>query len=51
MKKVLAIASAVALTLASFNAQAQIADQENVLFNHWSIGVGFGFSEGVQITA
>ena len=51
MKTVLAIASAVALTLASFNAQAQIADQENVLFNHWSIGVGFGFSEGVQITA
>lgn len=51
MKKVLAIASAVALTLASFNAQAQIADQENVLFNHWSIGVGFGFTEGIQITA
>ena len=51
MKKVLAIASAVALTLASFNAQAQVADQENVLFNHWSIGVGFGFTEGVQITA
>lgn len=51
MKKVLAIASAVVLTLASFNAQAQIADQENVLFNHWSIGVGFGFSEGVQVTA
>ncbi len=51
MKKVLAIASAVALTLASFNAQAQVADQENVLFNHWSIGVGFGFTEGIQITA
>lgn len=51
MKKVLAIASAVALTLASFNAQAQITDQENVLFNHWSIGVGFGFTEGIQITA
>ncbi|MBQ3812370.1 MAG: hypothetical protein II841_02255 [Bacteroidales bacterium] len=51
MKKVLAIASAVALTLASFSAQAQIADQENVLFNHWSIGVGFGFTEGIQITA
>lgn len=51
MKKVLAIVSAVAISLAGFNAQAQVADQENVLFNHWSIGVGFGFTEGVQITA
>lgn len=42
---------AAAVSLAGFNAQAQIADQKNVLFNHWSIGVGFGFSEGVQITA
>lgn len=51
MKKVLAIVSAAAVLLASISAQAQVKDQENVLFNHWSIGVGFGFSEGVQITA
>lgn len=52
MKKVLATLSAAALLLTSFNAQAQKQlDEENVLFNHWSIGVGFGFSEGVQITA
>lgn len=42
---------AAAVSLAGFNAQAQIADQKNVLFNHWSIGVGFGFTEGIQITA
>ena len=51
MKRMLTFVCAAAVSLAGFNAQAQIADQKNVLFNHWSIGVGFGFTEGIQITA
>jgi hypothetical protein len=46
MKKTLAIVTALAISVASF---AQTPG-ENYLFNHWSLGVGFGLTDGLQVT-
>ena len=51
MKKTLAILTALAVSAFCVNAYAQIPEQDNQLFNHWSVGVGIGLTEGVQFSA
>lgn len=40
MKKTIAILATLAVTLFSVNASAQAPEQDNQLFNHWSLGIG-----------
>lgn len=50
MKKTIAILATLAVTLFSVNASAQVAqEEESVLFNHWSVGVGILEDVHVQV--
>lgn len=50
MKRIIAFASTLAISLAALSAYAQEAPkQENVLFKHVSAGVGIGLLDGLQV--
>ena len=49
MKKTLAILTALAVSAFCVNAYAQIPEQDNQLFNHWSVGVGPIFDLNAQV--
>lgn len=52
MKKIIALAVTLAVSVTSFNAFAQEAPkQDNVLFKHVSVGVGVGLLDGLQVQA